>query len=150
MEGQIHGGTELGMFAPLKSMFAKPLTLQVQHPELGVLVYCCGIWFGTVQRRGRKEHFSVAGTDSAPDAGLLIRLVSFLARFDQVERMGSDFLRSREPIGQAEMELYSFDLRCADKPDDFGLVFSANGDDSRQWHVTFEAGQPQYTGPFDD
>ena len=67
MEGQIHGGTELGMFAPLKSMFAKRLTLQVRHSELGVLVYCCGIWFGTVQRRGRKVHFTVAGTDSAPD-----------------------------------------------------------------------------------
>lgn len=150
MEGQIYGGTELGMFARLRSLAAKAPTSQVRHAELGVLVHCCGIWFGTVQRQGRKVHFTVAGTDSAPDAGLLVRLVSFLARFDEVERMGSDILRSRESIGQAEMELYSFDLRCADKPDDVGLVFSANGDDSRQWHVTFEAGQPKYTGPFED
>jgi hypothetical protein len=138
------------MFSRLKSLFTKPPPKEFRDSELGVLTLDCNLWGGTAQREGRVLRFSVAGTETAPDSGLLGRVRSLLARFPDMERSAIEFLRSRESeLGQSQLEFYAFDFLWEDKPDDFTFEFLAGGDDSRVWRVEFVAGQPSQTG-FDD
>ncbi len=118
---------------------------QFHHLELGEFERLSYHWFGSVSCGGRKVHLSLVGTETAPDAALLDSVEDMLARFDEVQRMGTEFLRSHESIGHAAMELYSIDFRSPEKPGDFSLVFSVRGDDSQQWLITFENGEPQLT-----
>ena len=138
------------MFARLKGFFAKPPAPEFRDPELGVLTLDCGVWIGTVPREGRDLRFIVAGTGTAPDAGLLGQVRGLLARFPETERSAVEFLRRQESeLRQAQLDFYSFEFLWEDKPDDFALEFLAGGDDSRVWRVEFIAGQPSQTG-FDD
>jgi hypothetical protein len=138
------------MFSRLKSLFTKQPPVEFRDAELGVLTLDSGVWIGTAWHDGRKLRFLVAGTDSAPDAGLLVRVRALLARFADTERKATEFLRSREPeVGKARLDFYSFDFLWEDKLEDFALEFLADGDDSRVWRVEFIAGQPSQTG-FDD
>ena len=138
------------MFSRLKSLFAKPPPPEFRDSELGVLTLDCGVWIGTAQREQRALRFIVAGTETAPDAGLLGRVRSLLSRFSDTERSAMEFLRSRESeVREARLDFYSFEFLWEDKPDDFAFEFLAGGDDSRVWRVEFVAGQPSQTG-FDD
>ncbi len=84
------------MFDRLKSLFAKPPPPEFRDSELGVLTLDYGVWNGTVQRGGRDLSIIVAGTDAAPDAGLLDRVRSLLTRFPDTER--SDGVSSRPRV----------------------------------------------------
>ena len=139
------------MLARLKSLFAKPPPPEFRDSELGLLTLDCGgVWIGKVQRDGREIRFTVAGTDTVPDPGLLGRVRALLPRFFDVERSAMEFLRSRESgLRQARFDFYSFEFLWEDKPDDFAFEFLSDGDDSRVWRVEFLAGQPHQTG-FDD
>lgn len=138
------------MLSRLKRLFAKPPAPEFRDEELGVFTFYGSVWMGKVRRDGRDLRFSVAGTETAPDAGLLGRVRSLLAEFADVERAAIQFLRSRESeLHQARLEFYSFELLWEDKPDDFTFEFLADRDDSRVWRADFVAGQPRHTG-FDD
>ena len=123
---------------------------QLQHAEFGTLTFESGLWSGQIQREERQLPFSVAGTDTAPDAGLLNGVRNLLSRLRDTERIAMEFLRSREPeLRQARLDFYSFEFIWENKPNDFALEFLADGDDSRVWRVEFVAGQPSQAG-FDD
>src|SRR5262245_59209246 len=93
------------MFQRLKSLFAAKPPVRFQHPEFGVLTLDSGLWSGQVQRDGRTIRFCVAGTETAPDEGLLRCARELVARFTDLERCALDFLRSQEPsVGQGEFE----------------------------------------------
>ena len=129
---------------------AKPLRAEFCDSELGVLTLDCGVWGGTVQRDGKEIRFHIAGTASAPDAGLVGRVGVLLVGFADVERRAMEFLRSREAaLSHAQLSFYSFDFLWEGKPDDFAFEFLAGEDESRVWRVEFVAGQPSGTG-FDD
>ena len=132
---------------PFQAVAASP---EFRHPELGVLTLDCGVWGGSVQRDGRGVRFWVAGTETAPNSGLLGRVCSLLPRFSDAERKAMDFLLSNESeLRQSRLDFYSVEFLWEDKPDDFAFEFLADGDDSRVWRVEFVAGQPIHTG-FDD
>ena len=138
------------MFSNIKSWFAKPPPPNFSDSELGVLTLDSGIWMGTAQLDGRTLRFLVAGTENAPDAGLLGCVRSLLARFPTVEQSAIDFLRQKEPeLHQAHLDFYSLEFLWEDRPDDFAFEFLLAGDESRIWRVEFVAGQPAISG-FDD
>ena len=120
------------MFSRLKTLFAKPPPREFLDSELGMLTLDCGVWIGTVDQDGRNLRFMVAGTEAAPDTGLLGRVHGLLARFTDTERIAMDFLRSRESkLHDAKLNFYSFEFLWEDRPDDFAFEFLAGGDDSR-------------------
>ena len=123
---------------------------EVQYPTFGLLTGEGGIWSGATRADGREIHFTVAGSDTAPDEELLRRLGGIIGRLPDVERQAAEHLRNQEAeIGKAALEVYSLDVTKGTRPDDFTLEFLADGDDSRVWRVEFQAGQPKQTG-FDD
>jgi hypothetical protein len=123
---------------------------EVQHLTFGLLTGEGGIWSGTARTNGREVHFTVAGSDSAPDEQLLRRLGDIVGRFPDVERQAAEHLRKQQAeIRNAALEVYGVDVTEGTRPDDFTLEFLADGDDSRVWRVEFQAGQPKQTG-FDD
>lgn len=123
---------------------------EVRHPTFGLLTGEGGIWSGTTPTNGREVHFTVAGSDSAPNEQSLRRLSAIFGRFPDVERQAAEHLRKQEAeIGKAALEVYGLDVTEGTRPDDFTLEFLADGDDSRVWRVEFQAGQPKQTG-FDD
>jgi hypothetical protein len=125
-------------------------THKVQHPAYGLLTGEGEIWSGTAQTNGREVHFTVAGTDSAPDDQLLQRVGGIIGRFSEVERQAAEHLRKQEAeIGKAALEVYGLDVTEGTRPDDFTVEFLADGDESHVWRVEFQAGQPKQTG-FDD
>ncbi|HAV63804.1 MAG TPA: hypothetical protein DCY13_15745 [Verrucomicrobiales bacterium] len=125
-------------------------TREMYHPTYGLLKGECGIWSGTARINGREVHFTVAGSDSAPDEQSLGRVGGIIGRFSDVERQAAEHLRKREvEIGKAALEIYGMDVTEGTRPDDFTLEFLVHGDDSRVWRVEFQAGQPKRTG-FDD
>ena len=138
------------MFDNLKSLFAKSLPPEFRDLDLGSLKLDRGLWGGSVQRDGRELRFWLAGTETAPDPGLLGRACSLLTRFPDTERRATEFLCSREAeLRQARLDFYAFEFLREDKPDNFAFEFLADGDDSRVWRVEFVAGQPSQSG-YDD
>ena len=138
------------MFSRIKQLFAKPPAREFNDPELGVLVLADDIWGGKVVRDGRDLRFYVAGTQIAPDAGLLDRIRRLLKHFPETEKAASDFLRSSESQSFfKQLDFYAFDFLWPDKPDNFTFEFLANGNDSQVWRVEFVDGNPRHTG-FDD
>jgi hypothetical protein len=125
-------------------------TREVRHPAYGSLTGEGGLWTGVAHPNGREVRFTVGGTDSAPDDGLLRRVDGIIGRFAEVERRAVEHLREHEAeIGRAALDVYGLEVTEGNRPDDFTLEFLADGDDSRVWRVEFEAGQPKQTG-FDD
>lgn len=136
------------MFSSLKNLFTKSPPPEFRVSELGVLKLDSGtLWGGAVQRDGRELRFWVGGTETAPDAGLLVSVRRLLARFTDTERSAVEFLRSREvELRQARLDFYAFEFIWEAKPDDFAFEFLADADDSRVWRVEFVAGRPSQTG----
>ena len=135
------------MFQRLKSLFVAKPPLEFRHPEFGVLTLDSGLWSGEAQRGGRRIRFCIAGTDTAPDAGLLDRVCEFLGGLAEVERTALDFLRAPEAsLRQREFEFYSLDFLWEDKPHLYALEFMLAGDDDGVWRVEFESGQPKFVG----
>ena len=109
------------------NLFAKPPPPEFRDSELGVLKLDCGVWIGIVHQAGRDLRFIVAGTATAPDAGLLGSVRSLLTRFQDTERGALEFLRSRESeLRQARSDFYSFEFLWEGKPNDFAFEFLAD------------------------
>ena len=123
---------------------------EVEHPTFRLLTGEGGIWSGTTRIEGRDIHFTVSGSDSAPDEQLLRRIGEIIGRFADVERRGAEHLRKQEAeTRNATFEVYGLEVKDWSGPDDFTLEFLADGDDSRVWRVAFQGGEPRLTG-FDD
>ena len=138
------------MISILKNLFTKSPPPEFHDKDLGVLKVDRGIWGGTVLHDGREVRFSVGGTETAPDPGLLASVRRLLMRFSDTERSAIEFLRSREvELHQARLDFYEFEFIWEAKPNDYAFEFLADGDDSRVWRVEFVAGQPSQTG-YDD
>src|ERR1043166_4249526 len=117
------------MFQRIKSLFAVKPPTEYHHRELGVLTLDSGVWSGIARRDGREMRFYVGGTESAPDAGLLDRVVELLERFSQVEKAGLEFVRSQSPEVIGEFTFYSLDFLWEDKPHIFAIEFTLAGDE---------------------
>ena len=75
---------------------------EMQHPTFGSLTGEGGIWSGTARTNGREVHFTVAGSDSAPDEQSLRRIGGIIGRFPDVERQAAEHLRKQESeIGES-------------------------------------------------
>ena len=131
----------------IQSLFsAKPLPV-FHHGELGVLTLDSGLWSGTVRRAGREIAVHIAGTEMAPDNGLLVHASNVLARFTQVESEAVAFIRDQEAgLSPTDLTIYSLDFLWEAKPDDFVLEFTLQGDLDGVWRVEFEAGCPKSLG----
>ena len=138
------------MLSRLRRLFSRPAPVEFRDPELGILVLDCGVWIGSVPLERRRLRFVVAGTETEPYPGLLIRARALRAGFSGVERVAMEFLRSREKeVSESRLEVYAFECLWEERPEDFALEFLADGDDARIWRVEFVAGRPSQTG-FDD
>ena len=140
------------MFNRIKALFTKAETSQreFRDAELGVLTVELGLWTGTVARDGITIPFTVAGTQAAPDGGLLDRVRDIVHRFRDVEAEGLAFLRAEVPeVRSSKLAFHGLEFLWEDKPGIYGLEWLAEGDDSRVWRVNYEAGKPKEAG-FDD
>src|SRR5437764_1454220 len=83
---------------------------------------------GQGQRGGRSIRLYVAGTQAAPDGGLLDRVRDLIDRFASVERSAMDFLHARgKDVRHGGFEFYSLDFLWEDEPYLYALEFTRTG-----------------------
>lgn len=124
--------------------------MELYHPRLGRLVGQRGIWGGTVERAGLEIDFYLAGTDDAPDAGLMDSLESLLNQFEIRQDQALGFLRMQEAsLAHEELTFYALDFIWPDKPRDFALEFCQGNAMFGVWRVEFVDARPERVG-FDD
>ena len=120
--------------------------IELQHAELGRLVFEGRLWEGALQRDGRTIRFYIAGTKSGPDAVLVERLRSVVVNFPEIERAALERLRSQTPVvGERVFTFEALDILWEKSPDAFAMEFSLTDDDGI-WRVEFEAGRPKSVG----
>lgn len=140
------------MFNRIRALFTKAETppREFHDAEFGVLTSEVDLWTGTVARDGITIRFTVAGTQAAPDGGLLDRVRDIVRRFRDIEAEGLAFLRAEVPeVRSSKLTFYGLEILWEDKPDVYALEWLADGDDSCVWRVNYEAGKPKEAG-FDD
>jgi hypothetical protein len=140
------------MFNRIKALFTKVNTppAEFHDAELGVLTVESDLWSGKITRDGIAIPFTVAGTQTAPDSGLIERVRDIIGRFSEVEAGGLAFLRAEvAEVRSSKFTFSGLEFLWEDNPDMYSLEWLADGDDSCFWRVNFEAGRPKDAG-FDD
>jgi len=140
------------MFNRIKALFtrAEAPPREFRDAELGVLTAELDLWTGTVARDGITIPFTVAGTQAAPDDGLLSRVRGIVRRFRDVEAEGLAFLGAEVPeVRSSKLTFHGLEFLWEEKPSIYALEWLADGDDSRVWRVNYEADKPKEAG-FDD
>ena len=140
------------MFDRIKTIFAKPKTPSVEFRdvEFGILTSEADLWSGAAKRDGMSIPFTVAGTLTAPDSGLIDRVRDITRRFHDVESEGLAFLQAEVPeVRSSKFTFHNLEFLWEDKPGTYALEWLADGDDSCFWRVNYEAGKPKEAG-FDD
>jgi len=118
-----------------------------QHPEFGVLTLDGELWNGKAGRNANEIPFLVAGSDSAPDSGLMQRLSWFLDNFTELERIALNFIRKQEPeVRHGKFTFTSVSFLWEERPKQFAMEFDLAGDDDGIWRVEFDDNQPQFLG----
>jgi hypothetical protein len=142
----------------IKALFRKAKTApppEFHDAELGVLTGDSALWSGTITQNGTEICFTVAGTPTVPDQGLLDGVRNVVRKFPDIESAGLAFLRAqladiwREEfpnIMSMKFTISSLTFLWPDKPDCFYLEWFGDTDDDCLWIVHYESGKPKEAG----
>jgi hypothetical protein len=115
-----------------------------EHPTLGSFHLEDGIWTSRLAGAMNVE-LSLAGSDSAPNEGLLAAASALLERFPEVRDTALAFLVSQEEApAREDFSCYDIEWLREDAPDHFALRFLLLGDLGGIWRVEFEEGAPLF------
>jgi hypothetical protein len=119
----------------------------VTHPEFGVLTFGFGSWDGVARKDGREIRFTVAGSESAPDEGLLAGVTDLLRRFAEFEGPALDVLVKQEAnLRREDFSFYGLNFLWPERPRFCALEFVLKGDDEGVWRVEFEGDAVSWVG----
>jgi hypothetical protein len=116
-----------------------------EHPALGSFRFEDGVWISNIPQGANTLALSIAGSDTAPDDGLVAAASALLARFSEVKEEALAFLTSQEEApGREDFICNGMELLREDCPSHFSLSFILFGDLGGIWRVEFEDGAPEF------
>ena len=133
------------IFKRLKGLLTRTPRPEIRHPEFGLMTFYSGLWRGQLPHQGNEIRFTLAGSESGPQAALLDHLRALLNRFPHVRQSALDFLCAEKRLfNPRDFTVRSVSFLSPNKPDAFGMEFSMAGDENGLWRVEFEQDQPKH------
>ena len=119
------------------------------HPQLGLMKYEEGIWYGHAPARSEIE-ITIAGTELGPDEIQSERLLEHLENYSTLEKQIYDFLEkllNADPgIKPSDFHIESLDFLFPKNDGHFMVYMKMDGDEYSLWRTEFVDDQPKYLG----